>query len=88
MIAIVCHRIPRLPRPPRTARMTAIDANGFTLEYRLVQSLFWNPSGEAKKVRVPFSPAVKEASEVRQRIIEISREAEQKRSKKVCERET
>ena len=81
MIAIVAHRIPSLPRPPKSAKMVAIDANGFTLEYKLIKSLFWNPNGEKKKVRVPFSPNIKEQTEVRQRIVDIAHEAEQKRKR-------
>lgn len=81
MVAIVAHRIPSLPHPPKSAKMVSIDANGFTLEYKLITSLFWNPSGEKKKVRVPFSPIIKEQTEVRQRIINIANEAEQKRKR-------
>jgi putative heme iron utilization protein len=88
MVAIVCQRVGSLPRPPRTARMTSIDANGFTLEYRIVKSLFFNPNGERRTVRVPFTPAVKEASEVRQRIVDLAQDAQQKRPKRVRKKQT
>ena len=81
MIAIVAHRIPSLPRPPKSAKMVSIDSNGFTLEYKLITSLFYNPNGEKKKVRVPFSPIIKDQTEVRQRIIDIANEAENKRKR-------
>lgn len=81
MVSIVAQRIPSLPRPPKSAKMISIDANGFTLEYKLITSLFWNPKGEKKKVRIPFSPSIKDQNEIRQRIIEIAQEAEEKRKR-------
>lgn len=63
--------------------MTSIDANGFTIEYRYVRELFWNASGEKKRQRITFTPAIKSASEVRPQIVALSKEAESGLPKKV-----
>ena len=76
MIAMVLHNNKQLTHPPTKAKMTFIDANGFTIEYRYVTDLFSNPSGEKKRQKITFNPAIKSASEVRQQVVTLSQEAE------------
>ncbi|UZJ54860.1 hypothetical protein CBS101457_004180 [Exobasidium rhododendri] len=82
MIAIVLQHNKQLTSPPRKAKMTKINSKGFTIEYQYVDELFWNPSGKKKEVQVPFTPAIKEASEVRARLVSMSQDAEEKLPKR------
>jgi hypothetical protein len=83
MIAMVLHNNKQLTHPPTKARMTSIDSNGFTIEYKYVRELLWNSSGEKKRQKITFTPAVKSASEVRGQVVALSKEAEESIPKKV-----
>ena len=83
MIAIVLQHNKQLTHPPYKARMTSIDAQGFTIEYKYVTELVWNTSGTKKWQRVDFTPPITEASHVRARLVSMTKDAESKISKRV-----